>query len=304
MEIRMPQPTTEKLLKGDAIDARAPSDAAAFLLDGQQAALSSVRHVTSEITEGATLMAAAIRAKKKIHYVAAGSSGLMALADACELPGTFGIPAQAIRIHMAGGIPSDGHMPGNTEDDLSACDSVSEKILNGDTVIVLTASGTTPYALEIATGAKSKGAKVIGIANNPATPVLDLANVSICLRTPPEVVAGSTRLGAGTAQKAALNLMSTQMGIELGHVYQGLMVNVVADNTKLVARAAGIVAQIAGVSNAEAEAALAQVDGNTKMAILVAAGCIPTQAQQLLESCNGQLGRCFHRINTSQNEKI
>lgn len=302
--IRMPLPTTEKLSPRKAIDALPTLEAAAFLLEGQQAAILAVNKVTSDVSRGADVMATAIKTGHSLIFAAAGSSGLMALADACELPGTFGISPDAIQIHMAGGVPADGHMPGDTEDDTNAAERATRHVKPGDAVIVLSASGTTPYALSVAKSAKAKGGTVIAIANNPASALLDLAKVAICLETPPEVIAGSTRLGAGTAQKAALNLMSSLMGIKLGHVYQGMMVNVVADNAKLVKRSIGIVAHIAGVPESAAKIALEQARGDTKSAILVAAGCTHDTATALLATHNGHLILCLHSLQSNQNTII
>ncbi len=300
----MTLPTTEMLSEGEPIDARSTLDAAEFMLDGQRAALDAVRVASADIARAAQIIAEVVRGGNTIHYAAAGSSGLMALADASELAGTFGIPASKVKIHMAGGVPVDAIMPGDTEDDAAAGRAVEAAVVPGDAMVVLTASGSTPYALEVASMAKAKGATIIGIANNPATPLLDVADVPICLETPPEVVAGSTRLGAGTAQKAALNLMSTLMGVELGHVYQGMMVNVVADNAKLIARSAGIVANIAEVSRSEAETAIARANGQTKSAILVAAGASLSRAQGLLAEHQGHLGPCFQSINSNQDANV
>ena len=296
----MTLPVTETLPQGAFIDARPMADAATFLLDGQQAAINAVHKATPAITTAAQQMAIAVRAGNDLHYAAAGSSGLMALADASELRGTFGIPSEKTHIHMPGGVPIDGYMPGDTEDDGAAAQALAKQVLEGDVVIVLTASGTTPFALEAARTAQQKGAHVIGIANNPGTPLLDLADTPICLATPPEVIAGSTRLGAGTAQKAALNLMSSLMGMALGHVYHGEMVNVIADNAKLIRRAAGMVARITGVSSKAAEDALTQAKGRVKPAILIAAGCAPDLADPLLDSNSGQLGPCLNALSSNQ----
>ena len=287
-------PTTETRPAGDAIDALLPLDAANIVLDGQQAAIEAVRRAAPQIAEGADAMAAAIRAGHSLVYGAAGSSGLMALADACELPGTFGIPATRIQIHMAGGIPVDGRMPGDTEDDEAAAINAMRNIGQGDVVLALSASGTTPYATQLATSARDAGATVIGVANNAGTPLLDLSDVPICLETPPEVIAGSTRMGAGTAQKAALNLMSSMMGVRLGHVYQGMMVNVVADNAKLIKRATRMVSDIADVPVGAAEAALNEANGHIKTAILVARGHSVAAAHALLATHEGHLGPCLH----------
>ena len=298
----MPPLTTELLAKGAPLDALAPCDAIGAMIDGQISALKTVSAAAQKLDSAAQLMAGSIRSGRSLVFVAAGSSGLMALADACELSGTFGISPDAVSIFMAGGVPVDGRMPGDVEDDVTAAIDVVARVNAGDTVIVLSASGTTPYALAVAEGVKAKSASVIGLANNPDTALLKLADVAIYLATPPEVIAGSTRLGAGTAQKAALNIMSTLMGIKLGHVYRGMMVNVVADNAKLVERAASIVSHIADVSRGNAKAAIRTANANTKAAILIAKGCTALQATDALAAHDGHLDACFKSLNFNQDE--
>lgn len=300
----MALPVTEMLSENEAIDLLSADRAANVFVGAQKEALQAVLEASENIALGADAMAKAVRSGRSLVYAAAGSSGLMALADACELPGTFGIPANRIQIHMPGGVPADGRMPGDTEDDVDAADTATRAVKEGDVVIVLSASGTTPYAIAVAKQARAKGAAVIAIANNQGAKLLELCDIPVCLATPPEVIAGSTRLGAGTAQKAALNLMSSQMGIALGHVFRGQMVNVVADNTKLVGRALGIISGIAGVSRARAKAALTDAKGDTKMAILVAAGVTAKQASQLLFHHDGHLGPCLKSIQSNQNMTV
>lgn len=278
------------------IDALTLRDAANIMLNSQRAALDAVDRVVVDIDAGAIVMANAIRAKASLVYAAAGSSGLMALADACELSGTFGISPDSIQIHMAGGVPTSGDMPGHTEDDTRLAEAVGQTISSGDAVIILSASGVTPYALAVAKIAKAKLANIIAFTNSPNTALLKMADIPICLETPLEVISGSTRLGAGTAQKVALNLMSSLMGVKLGHVYQGMMVNLVADNAKLVVRAAQIVSHITGVSYADAKIALGKAKGNPKNAILIARGCTLGSAIALLEKHRGHLGPCLESL--------
>ncbi|WP_425038459.1 N-acetylmuramic acid 6-phosphate etherase [Primorskyibacter sp. S187A] len=292
----MSVPTTEAVSQGDTIDAASALDAGAMMAAAHRQAAAVVDQAMPEVVAASDVMARTLRARGRIIYAAAGSSGLMALADACELPGTFGIPQRQVRIHMAGGVPASGHMPGETEDDTDTALQAMADVTSEDAIIVLSASGTTPYALSIAAAARARGATIIALANNANTPLLAAARIAICLPTPPELVAGSTRLGAGTAQKIALNIMSSLMGVRLGHVYKGLMVNVIADNMKLKRRAVGIVRQIADVSEDIAEAALAQTGGHAKPAILVASGCNRAEAQALLAQHEGQLGACFQAL--------
>jgi N-acetylmuramic acid 6-phosphate etherase len=261
-------------------------DAACLLAEGQAAAAAVVKAAASPIAEGGLLMAKAIRGGGNLVYAAAGSSGLMAAADGMELPGTFGIPTSRIRILMSGGLPTDARMPGHTEDDTEEAARAASFIGPDDTVITVSASGSTPYALEIARRAIATGANVIAIANNEGAPLFQHAHVAICLSTPPELVAGSTRMGAGTAQKIALNMMSTTMGIALGHVHDGMMVNVQADNAKLRDRATGMVARIANVSEEDARARIDETNGAVKLAVLLAAGAETRAAADALLSEN------------------
>lgn len=294
----MTVPVTERLHdQAEGLDARPCDEIADLLLTAQQDALGAVSGATGRIAQGGQAMADALTRGGRLIYAAAGSSGLMALADACELAGTYGTDPGAVSILMAGGIPQDAAMPGGTEDDREEAERAAAIITGKDAVIVLSASGTTPYALQIARTAQARGATVIAIANNADVPLFQHADVAICLPTPPELIAGSTRMGAGTAQKVALNMMSTIMGIALGHVHDGMMVNLRADNAKLTGRAAGMVARIAMVSEADARTHLNAAGGAVKPAILLAAGATPTQAEDLLSRTGGHIRAALAAMN-------
>ena len=283
--------TTEQLHpKAGGFDALPLEKSAMILADGQIQAAETTRTAITQISTGAEAMANTIRSGGVLRYVAAGSSGLMAAADALELGGTFSIPPVQIRIHMAGGQPTGVEMPGDTEDDAEALARELKDIAARDTVIAVSASGSTPYTIAAAKAARAAGAQVIGIANNPNTELSALSDHSIVLETPPEVISGSTRMGAGTAQKIALNMLSTLMAVQLGHVHDGMMVNVRADNIKLRERANGIVTRIANATKDEAAAALESTGGDVKTAILLAAGAEdPAQARSLLAESGGHL---------------
>lgn len=283
----------------EGLDALPAGDALARILAGQEAALAAVRPALPAIEAGAALMAASLRARGALVYAGAGSSALMALADALELPGTFGVAPDRVRILMAGGIPRDAAMPGAIEDDAAAGVAAAAEIGPADTVIAVTASGSTPYAVALAEAAGARGAKVIALANNPGAAIFTLADVAICLATPPELVAGSTRMGAGTAQKVALNLMSTLTGIRLGAVHDGRMVALVADNAKLKARARDTVAAIAGVDMTAAEAALMACGHRVKPAVLIARGVRPAAADRILAESGDNLRAALARIETT-----
>ncbi|ATG36689.1 N-acetylmuramic acid 6-phosphate etherase [Phaeobacter piscinae] len=279
------------------LDLRADAEILDTLLDGQLRALEAVASAHTAIAAGAALLTSRLHNGGHLHYAAAGSSALMALADGAELPGTFGISADQISIHMAGGIPADGRMPGHTEDDAEAGAKAATTVTTDDVVIALSASGSTPFPMSFARTAQAAGAKVIAIANNADTPLLNLADVAICLPTPPEVIAGSTRMGAGTAQKAALNMMSTLAGIRLGHVMDGMMVNLIADNAKLRQRAIRIVSTLTRQDAEAAARALDQTGGAVKPAILLLQGAAsPTAAETLLRHHKNNLRAALAQV--------
>lgn len=280
------------------LDQRPAKDIARLLAKTQGVAATSVNSALSPICEGASAMARTIRQGGELHFLAAGSSGLMAASDALELGGTFSIPSAQIRIHMAGGMPSGVEMPGGTEDDTADLYDALGSLTSQDTVIAVSASGSTPYTIAGCEIARARNATILGIANNAGAPLFALSDHAILLETPPELISGSTRMGAGTAQKIALNMLSTLMAIELGHVHDGMMVNVRADNAKLRQRAAGIVASIADVPEATATKALKLTEGEVKSAVLAAAGNLAfDRAKSMLAETKGHLRPALERLN-------
>jgi N-acetylmuramic acid 6-phosphate etherase len=271
------------------------AEVGARILAAQAAAIAAIAPAVPAIAAVAEAGAAALRAGRRMAYAGAGSSGLMALADALELPGTFGIPPAQVPVLFAGGTSALLSMAGAVEDDVPAAlaDLARLSIGPGDVVICLAASGGTPTTLAIAQAARDAGATVAGFANVAGSPLLSLSHLPVFLDTGPEVITGSTRMGAGTAQKVALNLMSVMVGIRLGHVHDGYMVNLLADNIKLRDRAARIVAAIAGVDDRTARAALDASSGQVKPAILIARGLAPADADVALAAAGGHLARAM-----------
>jgi N-acetylmuramic acid 6-phosphate etherase len=186
-------------------------------------------------------------------------------------------------------------MTGGVEDDpaLAAADLAGAGLGKGDVLIAVSASGSTPYTLAICDMAGKAGVRIVGIANVPGSALLQRADIPVLLDTGPEIVAGSTRLGAATAQKVALNLISVTLGVLLGHVHDGMMVNVIADNAKLRDRAARIVAQVAGVDTGIARVALNRTNGAVKPAVLVARGASPETATARLSQSGGHLAEAM-----------
>ena len=279
------------------LDQRPAAEIAMLLLYGQIAAAEAVRGAVDAIALAAGTMADTISRGGRLHYVAAGSSGLMAAADAQELGGTFSIPADQLRIHMAGGLPQGVEMPGDTEDQTDGLEDALQDLSGRDCVIAVSASGSTPYTLAAADIALGKGARLVAIANNSGAALLRMADHPVLLETPPEVLSGSTRMGAGSAQKIALNMLSTLMAVKLGHVHDGMMVNLRADNAKLLERATGMVGQIADVPPDQAKNALRQAKGQVKPAVLIAArGVTLEYAERVLKETGGHLRAALTRL--------
>jgi N-acetylmuramic acid 6-phosphate etherase len=254
-----------------------PSAEALFadaLIASYRRAIESIAAARTDIRAAAHRLAAIWRAGGRLVYLGAGSSGLAAAADAAELPGTFGLDESHIAIILAGGTAEPFRIDAAAEDGAAAGEQAMAAFgdLATDAVIAVSASGSTPFTVAAAAEARRRGAFVIAIAQRPGSPLLSGADAPIFLDSGEEALRGSTRLAAGTAQKAALGMLSSLMGFELGHIHQGLMVNLKADNAKLRDRALGIVAMIAGVGEAKAEAALREAGGEVKPAILIARG--------------------------------
>ena len=231
-----------------------------FLADAQVEAAKAVRGAIGPIAEAAAIVAERLAGGGRLAYAAAGSSGLMALADALELPGTYGIPRDRIVILIAGGaaaLQRSGRRARGRRRTRPPRDVADAGLGKGDCLIARLGQRLDALCGRRARGGGAGAAPAtIAIANNAGTPLLELAESPILLATPPELIAGSTRMGAGTAQKIALNMLSTLAAIHLGHVHDGYMVNLHADNMKLRDRAARIVAAIAGCDETRPRAVL------------------------------------------------
>ncbi|MFC5722534.1 N-acetylmuramic acid 6-phosphate etherase [Streptomyces gamaensis] len=228
----------------------------------------------------------------RLVYAGAGTAGRLGVLDASECPPTFNTaPGQVVGL-VAGGPQALVTAVENAEDskELAAADLAALGIGPADTVVGISASGRTPYAIGAVEQARAAGALTIGLACNAGSALGAAAEHAIEIETGPELLTGSTRLKAGTAQKLVLNMLSTITMIRLGKTYGNLMVDVRASNDKLRARSSRIVAQATGVTETEAEAALARTDGEVKNAILVVlAGVDGPTAARLLTEADGHL---------------
>jgi N-acetylmuramic acid 6-phosphate etherase len=261
------------------------------LVDGQARAVAAVRNALPALALATAAIAARIEPDGRLIYTGAGTSGRQAALDGMELGATFSWPVERIAFVLAEGTTLDPGIKMTDEDDTTAArDAIKDlRITSRDCMIAVAASGTTPFTLTAAEGARAAGALVVAIANNPGAPLFRHADHAILLDTGAEVISGSTRMSAGTAQKAALGLISTLLMTRLGHVHDGLMVSMRVDCSKLERRAASIVATVAGCSPEKAGVALAACGERIKPAILVARGAEPSEAERLLSQTHQNL---------------
>jgi len=268
------------------------------LLEDQLHATQCVAAASDALSAAADAVAEALRAGGRLIYLGAGASGCLAMQDGAELPGTYGLAAASVAFATPGGEAFAAFSGSSGEDDEDDALRAIGALVVGrlDLVIAVSASGSTPFTLAGARAAKAAGARLVAIACRAGAPLLSESDVGVLLDTGPEAVEGSTRLAAGTAQKAALGIISTLACAKLGHVHRGLMVNLRPDNAKLRARACGIVRRLADVDEAAATAALENTDYDVKAAVVAAAGRLDVQgAKALVAACDGDLGRALER---------
>ena len=265
----------------------------AAMLDSQMAAFIAVKSALPALACAAEAAARRLEHGGRLVYAGAGASGRLAVQDGVELHPTFGWPRERLSYLIAGGEAALVRSTEGAEDDGAAAVAAVEALVLGaaDVVVAVAASGRTAFTCAAQRRARAAGALTIGLANNPDAPLLEEAEIPVLLATGPEFLAGSTRMTAGTAQKIALNLLSTQIMMALGRVYRGFMVDVVPSNAKLVARAKGIVQALTGRTAAEAEALWARAGGDLKLAVLLADGLELDQAKARLAAAGGNLRR-------------
>jgi N-acetylmuramic acid 6-phosphate etherase len=266
--------------------------------EGQLAAVAAIGHALPAITAATEAAWAALGNRGRIVYVGAGTSGRVAVQDGAELMPTFAWPNERVRFVVAGGDSAFVTSIEGAEDDVE--DAVRQinaaHLTPDDVVIAVAASGTTPFTVAALRQAGSFGAVTIGVANNPDTPLLASAKFPILVETGRELIAGSTRMKAGTAQKVVLNLISSSIMLRLGRVYRGMMVNMQPTNAKLKRRAEAMVAQIAHCDPSRAAHALDQAEGDIKTAVLLALGVAKIDAETVLKNCDGNLRRAFTEL--------
>jgi len=290
MTPRLP-PTEDVDPSGGALDLLATSDLVARLVADQHRAVDEVlgqRDVIGAVVEE---IAARLRAGGRLHYVGAGTSGRIGALDAAEMPPTFGTPAHLVQATIAGGPAAMTQAVEGAEDDAEAANAAMRaNVRPGDAVIGISASGGAAFVVAAIETARALGAYVVALTSVAGSSLACAADAAIVLATGPEVVAGSTRLKAATAQKIALNAISTAVMVRLGHVYDNLMVDVVATNRKLRERALRLACGVAGVDETRGQQLLDAAGGRVKVAIVMERrGVGAEDAAALLEGCGGSL---------------
>ncbi|HEY5427416.1 MAG TPA: N-acetylmuramic acid 6-phosphate etherase [Candidatus Tumulicola sp.] len=284
-------PTERSNPATSALDLSSTPDLVALLVGDQRAAVDAVMTQTARLAEVADAVAERVARGGRLHYVGAGSSGRLGALDAAEMPPTFGTPADLVRAHVAGGPQALTGAVEGAEDDRDAGDAAMRLHVGGDDAVIgISASGGAAFVVGAIERAREIGAYTVALVNVDGSPLARAAELAIVLSTGAEALTGSTRLKAGTAQKIALNAISTAIMVRLGKVHGNLMVDVVAGNRKLRDRALRLVRTIAGVDEPRARDLLAQAGGSVKLAVVMERrGVGADAARALLAQARGSL---------------
>src|SRR3954471_10034782 len=273
------------------LDSWSTADMTTAMYEGQLIACAAVKPALPAINAAVEDAVAALKRGGRLVYAGAGTSGRIAVQDGAELRPTYDWPAERLVFVMAGGMQAVvSSVEGAEDDEARGADAIAEAAVSqNDVVIAVAASGTTPFTIGALRCAGERGALCIAVANNRGAPLFAPARHKILIETGNEVLAGSTRMQAGTAQKIVLNLFSTAVMVKLGRVYRGLMVSMRATNAKLLRRAQIIVSQIVGCDETAAAQFVQRADGDVKIAVLLALGWEHGDAVEALQRHEGSL---------------
>ena len=254
------------------IDAKTIAEVLEIINGEDSRVAGAVASQLAEVERAVELTVSTLRGGGRVFLVGAGTSGRLCVLEAAEIPPTYGLPSENFQAVIAGGHEAVFRSVEAAEDEAEDAEEDLARLgLGGaDLVVGVSASGFTPYVLGAVEYARSLGAHTVGVTNNEDTPLSGLVDVAIEAVVGPEVVAGSTRMKAGTSQKMVLNMISTAAMVKLGLVHDGYMVGVQASNRKLVDRSIGMLTEITGVDRTEAENHLIAAEGDVRVAILLA----------------------------------
>jgi N-acetylmuramic acid 6-phosphate etherase len=270
-----------------------PTERILKIINGEDALVANaVAAAIPQIAKVADTATECIRAGGRVIYAGTGTSGRLAVVDAAECPPTFGIPSESIQAVIAGGAKAFMQATESSEDDhdKGAADLKSKKLTKNDLVIAIAASGSTPYTNAALEYAKSKGSKTAAIVCAENSAMSKTADLTVHIDVGPEVITGSTRMKAGTAQKLVLNMISTTTMIKLGMTYSNWMINVGMTNRKLRERGQHILQEILGVKPQEANQLVEASGSNLKVAVIMGAmGCTREEAERRLTEAKDNL---------------
>jgi N-acetylmuramic acid 6-phosphate etherase len=274
------------------IDVASVGELATLMNDADAEVPSAVHAALPQIVPAIEAVVARVRSGGRLLYVGAGTPGRIGVLDAAECPPTFGTPPELVRAIVAGGPAAVFAAQEGVEDDAHAGRAAiaAEEVISGDAVVGLAASGRTPFVLAAVAEARRRGALTVGVSCNAGTPLSAAVEHPVEVLVGPEVVAGSTRLKAGTAQKLVLNMISTITMVQLGKTYGNLMVDLNASNAKLRDRAIRMVSTVTGVPPEHAAEALEASGMHVKLAILrLERGLDEADAAARLAAAGGRL---------------
>jgi N-acetylmuramic acid 6-phosphate etherase len=291
---------TEQQNKASAdLDLRSALEIARIIHREDRKVAAAVEKALPRIAEAIDVIAEALKQGGRLIYVGTGTSGRIATLDAAECPPTFGVNPRMVQCVMAGGKKALSQAVEFSEDSRESGkhDLARKKPGKKDVVVGITASGRTPYTVGAVQYARKKGARTVAVVCNPGSELARIADIEIVADVGPEVLSGSTRMKAGTAQKMILNMLSTGAMARLGRLYGNLMVNVQMKNQKLAARALTILQQAAGVDVKAAIKALKQADNQVPVAlVMLMTGLNNKQAQKRLQQVKGNLRKAVEEF--------
>jgi N-acetylmuramic acid 6-phosphate etherase len=281
------------------IDRRPTVEIVRLINDEDRTVAAAVAAVLPQVADAVDRVVERLRGGGRLFYVGTGTSGRLGVLDASECPPTFGVKPEMVRGIIAGGFEALYKAVEAAEDDpaQAARDLDAAGVTARDAVVAISASGNTPYTLGALEHAKRAGAAAIAITCNPESKMAAAAEVSIAPVVGPEVIAGSSRMKAGTAQKMVLNMLSTATMIRLGLVYGNLMSNLQTNNAKLVRRACTILAEATGLSDDEAARVFAEAGRDLRVAFVMAAAKLPRdEAAALLRAHGNSVRRAIDSL--------
>jgi N-acetylmuramic acid 6-phosphate etherase len=280
------------------IDRLSTLDVVTKINNQDQLVAAAVARALPQIAQAVDWIVASMDKGGRLFYLGAGTSGRLGILDASECPPTFGTSPELVQGLIAGGETAVFRAVEGAEDSLSlaAQDLTQRQLSAGDIVVGIAASGRTPYVIGGLTFAKETGCRTVAVVCSPGSEMAAIADLTICIEAGPEVIMGSTRMKAGTAQKLVLNMLTTAAMIRRGKVYSNLMVDVQATNKKLIERAKRIVVMATGANREQAEAAIEQAGGSAKAAIvMILTGVTAQEAEDRLIKAQGFVAKAIDK---------